>query len=257
MSTLFDNEDWEPSKPESDDELWRYIDFTQFVSILEKEALWLAAASVFLDPWEGGLTKEHVKSISERIPFIDERSKFVRNVFDALRATTYVSCWHQREDETAAMWELYNNRGKEVAIKTTYGGFIDAVDISDDMTVGMVNYTDYSRGSDEFRVTRESPFFHKRNSFDHEMEFRAVKSEFHVPDLSEVDDEFKHRVTENAPPGRAVGVNPSELIDEIVISPVAGGWMEGLVEDVLETYDLSNTVKVHRSKMNEDPFDVS
>lgn len=257
MGVYFPDDEFQPDIPGEAEALWRYIDFTQFMSLIETGQLWFSAASEFTDKWEGGLTAKQVERISETIPsFVEDNVGSVRQLYDALRATTYVSCWHYRDEETASMWELYNDRGKEVAIKTTVGNLRRAVRWSDDMVMGCVEYKDYEGGGDLFPVTRESPFLNKRLSFEHEQEFRIVKGEFNLPERASVSAGLKELVTDKGGRGRSVSVNRSALIDEVVVSPVAGGWLRGLVEEVLDSYNMGD-VEVSDSKLRSDPFSVS
>jgi|AntRauMinimDraft_3_1070383.scaffolds.fasta_scaffold02203_2 hypothetical protein len=254
MAVYFPDEGFEPEIPQDDEALWRYIDFTQFISILETRQLWFSAASGFTDKWEGGLTERQVERISEKIPsFVENGTDSVRQLYDALRATTYISCWHYRDEETAAMWEIYNNSGKEVAIKTTVGRLRRALRWSDDMVMGCVKYKDYNAGGDLFPITRNSPFFHKRLSFKHEHEFRVVKSEFNLPERVGMEDGLREIVAEKGGAGRAVDVDRGMLIDEVVVSPVAGGWMRRLVESVLDTHEMDDVI-VSDSKLGGDPY---
>lgn len=254
MGTYFPDDVFEPRIPDEGESLWRYIDFTQFISIIEENELWLSASSNFTDKWEGGLTREQIERIASNLPkFIKKDEQTVERIYDALRGTTFVSCWHLREEETAAMWELYNDRGKEVAIKTNVDNLNESIEWSKDMTAGCVEYKNYDDGGELFPITRESPFFHKRSSFKHEHEYRIVKSEFNLPDPSALDDSLKEAVREKSGRGRRVSVEPTDLIHEIVISPVVGGWMRGLVQDVLDTYELEE-IQVRESKLGTDPF---
>lgn len=50
-----------------------------------------------------------------------------------------------------------------------------------------------------------------------------------------------------------MAVDPSVLIEEVYISPMARNWLEGVVDDVLDTYGLED-VPVHSSSLDEDPF---
>lgn len=254
MDRLFPKQDWTPPQPASDDQLWRYIDFTQFVSILENEALWFSQASAFFDPFEGALPREKLQELAEQVPNeIDDPVKLVSRFYDALRQTTYVNCWHQRPGESASMWQLYQNKGKEVAIKTTVSRLDQALSIEHEVSSGLVEYVDYSR-PDKFSVNRTAPFFYKRPSFRHEEEYRAVISNFKSPDGVPVDSDFVDRVAEDAAPGKEVSVSPEKLFEEVYVSPVAGGWMERLVGDVLVTYGLED-VPVIPSNLSKDPFE--
>lgn len=254
MDRLFPKQDWTPPQPASDDPLWRYIDFTQFVSILENEALWFSQAAAFFDPFEGALPREKLLVLADRIPDeVDDPEQLVSRFYDALRQSTYVSCWHQRAGESASMWQVYQNKGKEVAIRTTVSRFDEAVSTDYEMKQGLVEYVNYSR-PEKFSVNRTAPFFYKRPSFRHEEEYRAVISDFKSPDGVPVDTEFVERVADEATSGKAISVDPSVLIDEVYISPVAGGWLKRLVGDVLNRYGLDE-VPVTRSELNNDPFE--
>lgn len=255
MDRLFPDQDWTPRKPASNDDLWRYIDFTQFVSILENEALWFSQAASFFDPYEGALPPAKLEEIAQSIPDeVDEPRKLVARMYDALRRSTYVNCWHQRSDESAAMWQVYQDKGKEVAVRTTMADFEDAFVEKPGMTCGYVKYMDYSM-PENFAEDRIAPFFYKRPGFKHEEEFRAVISEFKPPEGAAVDDGFAARVDDEAAEGKSVGVNPETLIKEVVVSPVAGGWLESLVDNVLCSYGLGD-VPVHPSELKDEPFDT-
>lgn len=255
MDTLFPDQEWTPPQPASNDDLWRYIDFTQFVSILENETLWFAQAAEFFDPYEGALPQTKLDELAESVPDeVGEARELVSRVYDALRRATYVSCWHQRSGESASMWQLYQSKGKEVAIRTTVADFEAAFRGDPGMTMGYVKYdVDYSE-PDRFAVDRVAPFFYKRPSFRHEEEFRAVISQFRAPDATVIDDRFADTVDANTPPGKPVAVDPATLIDEVVVSPVAGSWLEELMEDVLCKYDLDD-VTVTPSALKDEPFE--
>lgn len=253
MYGIFPKGDWSPDKPNSDDDLWRYIDFAQFISILENRALWFSPLSGFFDPFEGALPQSSLESLTANISnAIGEPKLIVSRMYDALRHTTYVSCWHQRETETAAMWQLYKNSGKEIAIKTTVGDLSSALLGDPDIIAGCVNYIPYDR-ADEFAVTRISPSFHKRPSFEHESEYRLVISNFEVADGAVIDDKYADKVAEESRDGIPVSIDPDNLIKEVVVSPIAGGWLESLASSVTSNY-ISDEIEVYQSDLLEDPF---
>ncbi len=117
-----------------------------------------------------------------------------------------------------------------------------------------MNYLDYDDETTEIPVSRLSPFYHKRAVFSDENECRIVKSELSVPEPTEVDSNFKSKVNESTPNGQPIGVDPKQLIERVVISPVAGSWMDSLVQEVLKTHGLQNSVVVERSDLTQDPF---
>ena len=252
MQDIFPQNDWSPKQPNSDDDLWRYIDFSQLMSIFENEELWFSSASVFFDPFEGALPRTALEELANRLHAgVSEPEKIVARLYEALRYTTYASCWHQRNRETAAMWQLYQNQGKEVAIRTTVQDFQKALPKRSNLTVGSVNYEDYETASN-FAINRVAPFFHKRTSFQHEREYRAVISEFEVAEGARIDTRYTEKINEETPPGRAVAVDIEDLIQEIVISPVAADWVKPLVEQVATTYRLDD-VSVENSTISNQP----
>ncbi len=253
MYGIFPDDDWTPEQADPGDELWRYIDFTQFVSLLENQEMWLSSVAHFFDPFEGALPEEAVSDLADRLSNgIEDPEQIVKVQYDALRYMTYASCWHQRDRETAAMWQLYDEKGKEVAIRTTVADLRAALPDWLDFTTGRVNYEEYDETGD-FAANRVSPFFHKRPSFRHEKEYRIVVSEFEVADGARLDSEYINKIDRETPNGKAIPVDVESLIQKIVISPVAGGWVKPLVEDVAETYALDG-VEVRPSDISEDPF---
>lgn len=253
MYDIFPKGEWTPKKPNPDADLWRYIDFTQFVSILENRELWFSSVSKFFDPFEGALPETALHNLADGLPDeVEDPDRIVLRMYDALRYMTYGSCWHQRDQETAAMWQLYQDRGKEVAIRTTVQNFRQTLPARPALTTGCVNYEEYDE-ADSFTVTRISPFFHKRPSFEHEREYRAVISEFEVVQGARIDEEYVDKLDRETPPGRPIRIDPGDLIQEVVVSPVADSWLKPLVEDVVDSSGLED-VAVRWSKLGEDPF---
>lgn len=253
MHDIFPKAEWSPRQPSSDADLWRYIDFTQFVSILENQELWFSSVAEFFDPFEGALPKAALHDLADGLrDEVAEPDRIVARMYDALRYMTYASCWHQRDHETAAMWQLYQDRGKEVAIRTTVQDFQAALPDTTNITMGCVSYEKYDDARD-FTVTRVSPFFHKRPSFAHEREYRAIISEFEVAEGARIDAEYVDKIDRETSPGRPVPVDPERLIREVVVSPVAADWIMSLAKDVVETYGLDE-VEVRWSDLREEPF---
>jgi hypothetical protein len=94
-----------------DHELWRYMDFPKFVSMLQQKALWFTRLDQFPDPYEGRLTK----------PTADffEQTKWRGGVhYEKFRQHRCVNCWHLNDYESAAMWELYS-KADGVAIRSS------------------------------------------------------------------------------------------------------------------------------------------
>ena len=178
--------------------IWRYMDFTKYVSLLARKALFFPSITRLQqsDPFEGIIPEKNVKDRHEL------HSEFyqvlppeiaARNINDmdlALRRWlveqnkfTVVNCWYTNEHEFMAMWKLY---GDAIAIGTTIKNFassfiglniIDTAGESHNVPIYIagINYLDYEK---EFMPTFNTfyPVLHKRKEFEHEREVRAFAS---------------------------------------------------------------------------------
>ncbi|MFJ5957997.1 hypothetical protein ACIQC5_18830 [Paenarthrobacter sp. NPDC092416] len=106
-------------QPEPGSVLWRYMDFSRFLSLLEYEALHFAQADLMSDKWEGasGTFNELMRSSTysgDALDIVlavqDKRKDFAKQI--------YMSCWHENKYESAAMWEIYQREGCGVAVCT-------------------------------------------------------------------------------------------------------------------------------------------
>ena len=244
--------------PKGGIKLWRYIDFTKFLSLLETESLFFTRADKFEDPFEGARgfeyqSKEAYESI-EKFKLLELKSKYkkegiplpsdeelsqiieaemvkVRNNYKKLRETVFISCWHANDRESEGMWKLYTSvMAQGVAIQTTVEHLCKSL-YDPNFEVGFVNYIDYG----EPLKINQHPFWYKRDAFKHEAEVRAVI----------IDSKLKEF-------GKQVRVNLDSLIDSVYISPTAQGWFAELVKSVCRRYGLHKPV-IH-SALNEIPL---
>lgn len=98
----------------------------------------------------------------------------------------------------------------------------------------MIDYIDYA--TDRIPDGSFAPqFFRKRRSFEHERELRAMVLQFpRSPDGHRVD--YERRPTDG---GLDVPVDLDQLIEEIVIAPLAPAWFVELVARVARRYGVS------------------
>ena len=167
------------SPPPPEAVLWRYLDFTKFVSLLDRHALFFARADKLGDPFEGSYPRANVDT---RFGMSEERfsEKAVQEASDFLRQSrrfTLVNCWHWSDYESAAMWRMYSREHDGIAVKTDFRSLSESLVGNEVIYIGRVSYIDY-----EEDFIRESnifaPYLNKRKSFEHEKEVRAVTQEF-------------------------------------------------------------------------------
>lgn len=236
--------EWRPPSPAADATLWRYIDFTQLVSILEREAIWFSNVSSFTDPYEGIWQTYDDSTEKDNVEGFVERS-FARNNL------IYVNCWHQNEYESAALWEQHTEGENGVAIKTNVLNLDNSIksDI-ESLCSGSVRYINYEM-TDIPRSNSISPAFHKRNSFEHENEYRvAFWDEDQVgkafASIAE-DIEFQPKT------GYYIDVDLDQLINRIHIAPTADDWFFELVKDVVRSSDWE--FDLVKSDLYDDPIE--
>jgi len=222
-------------KPEKEDiKIWRYIDFTKFVSLLEKRALYFVRADRLPDPFEGSYSKANVKLrpiTYKRMP--EELQKQIPIFTKELRRYVTVNAWHMNEVESAAMWKLYPKSDEGVAIQSTFGRLKASFDVyvEDTVYIGKVKYIDFEKDwLPEGNILY--PFMHKRKSFEHERELRAI-----IVRLATKDGQLD--LTTNVfDEGIYVNVNLDTLIERLHVSPTAPIWFSDLVRSVARKYDL-------------------
>jgi len=116
-----------PSPPGSDQPgdavaLWRYMNLGRFLSMLwgtgdpqfqsGRGALYFSRIREFPDSYEGAHP-----SVYGLYPA--DRRQDCKRLYDWVRLNAAVSCWHEGDDESVAMWRLYTAGVEGVAIKTT------------------------------------------------------------------------------------------------------------------------------------------
>ena len=243
-----------PQPPSEELVIWRYVDFTKFLDLLETKALFFSRVSELDDPFEGSFPS--AQTVLERLKGALAPSGFppdaeirlgpgIEQVWKTMRYWAMVNCWHASDHESAAMWRLYAETSAAVAIRSTVGRLRAAMQApeppkgfggSDYVFLGMIEYIDYAKD----RIPDGSfaaQFYRKRRSFEHERELRAMAIQFpRSPDGEKVDHD---RRPEDG--GIHVHVDLALLIEGISIAPQAPPWFARLVTAVTAKYGLTVT----------------
>ncbi|WP_256545746.1 hypothetical protein [Halobellus inordinatus] len=259
-------------KPGGTSPLWRYIDFTQYVSILEKEALHFSRPLEFSDSFEGSLPKKNIENRKNQVSNLeaesiirevvqdnlstseDEVEEMVELFLDALNERLggklgiynqvseeinkryarhiVINCWHQKPNETAAMWNVYTDTG--IVMKSNLNKVVESIDglapyemppenpdAIRSPIIGKVKYIDYDR--EEMPDTFVHPFFYKRKSFKTDQEVRIA----HFDLDKEFDESGEYRP-----------VSVSDLIEEVRLAPGSKEWYKDLVKSITREFDF-------------------
>ncbi len=213
----------EPLEPQAS--LWRFMDFTKYVSTLHQGALFFTRADELPDPFEG----LHARQVRRW----HQPARRAREL--EARARVLLSCWYQNEHESAAMWRIYLSADEGVAIRTSATRLQSALSSANvPLYFGKVRYLD--KPGPERRGELDA-FFCKRKTFDYEREARVL---------------WQADVAPNGP-GSYLRTDLETLIEEVVVAPMAEPWFAELVKSVSTKYGL--TVPVTISSMRELPND--
>lgn len=229
-------------------DLWRYMSFAKFVSMVSSNKLHFGRCDLFEDNFEGSHPTQNVldrkhnwqKKLTDAGDAEPEASaQFMSdstaNMHLRVRTRTYVSCWHQSEYESAAMWKLYSAEDPAIAIVTKYDLLANL--LPDEVYLGQVKYIDYS----EDRISEGNvftPLLHKRLSFEHEKEIRAL----YLAPPAQTDDQL---ILENAykrPKIWECDLDINELIQKVLVSPTAPTWTVDLVSNIASKYEVDASV---------------
>ncbi|MCY4285412.1 MAG: DUF2971 domain-containing protein [Thiotrichales bacterium] len=222
--------------PPDDAVLWRYMDFTKFVSLLESQSLFFCRADLLGDPFEGSIPQ--VRHLPENLQKLIE-DRFSIHQIDNRQITRmiYANCWHSGEFESEAMWRIYARKHDGIAIRTPFQNFRKALIGKEIVYVSKIQYINY-RADTIPSGNAIFPFIYKRISFQHEQEVRALI-------LQAVDE------GELIPEGICYKIDLKQLIEEIVVAPFAEPWFFELVESLANRYGLGD--RIRKSELADTP----
>jgi hypothetical protein len=229
--------------------IWRYLDFAKFVSMLETNSLWFTSLAAVAqdDHWEGYIDPSASAIWAKHLGGASPDTDAMRH---SLHEMMFINCWHMNEHESDAMWKVYSDGGRTLAIRSTVNHLCDTLDTCQSpfpLSVGQVEYVDHSRADHIAKMLTTCgdipglniipPSFWKRPSYAHERELRAIY------------------ILPMSPPsfGIALAVDLRLLFEEIRVSPQSPEWFRILVEQIMARYGFKD-VPVKRSKMEDQPM---
>ena len=242
-------------QPENEEiKVWRYLDFTKLVSLIDTRRLFFTRADKFDDPFEGSWPKLNVearKFVPSDLPE-ENQKRFLEsmnnmgNINKKWPKYTAINCWHSNEYESAAMWRLYLKSDEGIAIQSTYNKFKKSIIDDEKVFIGKVNYIDYEKEYiDASNIL--GPFVHKRKSFEHEKEIRGIVMKWPLGEEESLD--FSKETITN---GVQIKIDLETLIERIYVAPNAPVWFTELVDSVINRYGYN--FEVIQSQLNNAPL---
>lgn len=255
-----------------DKKVWRYMTLDKFIHLLDCEALYFSSLDSFMksDPFEGMPPVIVMRAMRKVLPIspqlksalanIEEKAKDIATgeeltaLFDSLSEPIkaeheefkkliiglckghVVNCWHANDQESEAMWKLYGDSHRGIAIQTTVRKLQAAIQTDEQIKIAEVMYSNYDEPSKEaLRHLLKSGLgpVMKRQSYSHEAEVRA----FFLPATHKVGPEA------TAPESKVVKVDGLDFIERVFISPYAGEPYVSAVKAVTAKYNLKCEVR--------------
>lgn len=244
------------------------MDLAKFLSLLDRSALYFPRVDqlAITDPFEGYYTNANARAADlkyEQVPkqlldannIKDEQTfnlvvgglRMMRQLQSIHREVMYVNSWHVLEHESAAMWTLYLRSQDGIAVRSTYPRLVDSLSDYHEFPIfiGKIRYIDYEREIIPWGQVL-FPAMHKRKSFEHEQELRALIWTLVEP---------KHNFDFNNPKanpfhdvmGLYVDVDLDKLIDQVYVAPTAPKWLVDLLTTLMKKYGFNKDVVVHSS----------
>jgi hypothetical protein len=238
------------TEPGEDHSVWRYMDLSKLIYLIGRRKLFMPCVARLQDNFEGRYSSLHFPGESD----IQSLVKYARdNLSEAgeltdteigaaihasacasnmtvstMRPHCYVSCWHQNQFESAAMWAIYATAGKGIAIRTTYSALkrsIMSCIHGGLLLSAQVSYLDY----DQQKIDPTNfflPFMSKRKSFEFEREVRLLCVDLHSI-LSAGGAGMR-----DGQEGIDLDVDVGVLIEEVFVAPTTPEWLRASIEDV-------------------------
>jgi hypothetical protein len=239
--------------------IWRYMDLAKFLWMLQENALYFCRAGALGDPYEGHYTRVMAESEDTFVKTTFLRDSEGRRVENTLDESTlrymyksmlannieaknefYANCWHVNEDDSQAMWRLYTSHGDAICVKSNYQ--LLAEELPRQCFLWCINYIDYKTAVFNFG-NKFSFIIHKRKSYEHERELRAVV-------WTRADPPHQFNLV-NSNEGMIVPVTLANLVQEILVSPYAKPPLIEVVQRLVKKFDLG--VRVRQSEVNSAP----
>ena len=208
--------------------------------------MFFCRADLLDDRFEGSLTRANVTQREHLATSSAPDDPNLAARYRQMREWTAINCWSCNDYESAAMWSLYCPTGAGISVRTTFARLCDAFDKSApwNVVIGKITYLDYDHAIVPERH-HLAPFLHKRQSFEHEREVRAIVQR--APDPT-----MPNRISPFPRGGIGVRVALSQLIETVYVSPTAPAWYLELVRQIARRYSLPADVK--QSSLAADPI---
>lgn len=257
--------------------LFRYMDFTKFMSMLTKSALYFPTIYELskIDPFECNFTKldkKNLDSLYSFYNFTQNDIEVINNLRTIYMKNTLVSSWTSNSSESVAMWKVYLASNEGILIKTSIDKlYVELSNENIEPQIQEVVYTNFDSDKDAISMLNEDKNI--PSSFDSNLFIQYAKSllnkDFNENDIVEQLHKFfielvllkrqeysyENEIRVIIPkykeyfPNKMVKVNLLNIIEEIIVSPYANKWFLELVNSCWLKYFPNNPIKIYQSNI--------
>jgi hypothetical protein len=144
------------------------------------------------------------------------------------------------------MWNLYLKSNEGIAIQSTYSRLKSSFVEAEEIFLGRIRYLDYQ--TDTINIFEPfAPFMHKRMSFVHEREIRALTTKLPLRE------DVKWDLTiETINDGLLISIDLRNLIQKIYVAPNSPIWFKEMVDIAVKRYGYEWNVV--QSNMDDNPW---
>ena len=253
-----------------DQAMYRYLEIEQLIFLITEKSFPLSRMTLFNDPFEGSYPRKFIEiekqdfkqtyGNSKPKDYRNDKENFIKNSkameYD-WRRNFFVSCWHANNSESEAMWRLYSNYKKGIAIQTDLNTLLNELPSEYDnqgfkskINIAEVKYIDFNNPKmNLFRFGFVETYLLKRKAFDYEKEVRIFthlgcgwgnKETGVVPEIE--NDVILLKLDLN------------KIIKKIIIAPNSPSWYRKLIMTILDKFDFD--LEVENSSLAEKPCHV-
>jgi hypothetical protein len=258
--------------------LWRYLSLDKLIDLLSTSELFFTPLATFAktDPFEGylpsvaidaqaSLFRNNVNDLElshqqvaehrnkQGSPLTNEERETLqasledfrstlRRLLPAIAKATVVNCWHANDNESEAMWRLYAENGKAVAVETTLDGLKGSIQKRESSSVVRIYPVKYLDFFDSALQPRDcvveghlAPLL-KRISYEHEREVRAFIGKVAPSPRAGADVAFWKPVPIRLP------IDVKALVKAIHVSPYAAEPFPISVAKICEAFGMDSGI---------------
>src|SRR5690554_5603800 len=206
--------------------IFRYMEFTKFMDLLENKKLFFCNSDYFEDGYEGIMPDGFYNkwTCSQR----NSHKKVSAVINEVVKA--YINCWNVGENESYALWKIYTAYNSGVAIKSTVGRLKEAL-CNEEIEIYKVEYI---KTFDDLSEDKEPPFYYRVTNSTPQLQINKRVKEVYKLDSYSYENEIRAVYIDNSnDKGISFDVDLNILINEIYISPFSSDWFYDLIRKII------------------------